>query len=242
MTVPIPRRGRCGNCISNARARSLARSEVAHALAAHGRSRPLRFARRRRAAAGRRGFRRRTRKISARARRLRLAHRARSRRRAIVSTHGSTRRAYTGRPPILLTPGSTGRAAQTRRVQAPAGSNIVVRRLGERGRDDAKSKAACRLPRPTRPPRRKAGRASARDRRLRDTEQRCVLRGDGKLRLKRGASTLATFDIASVPDRPPTISLRGEPKSQHARRPDARLQGRGRLRDHRRGGAISPSR
>ena len=46
-----------------------------------------------------------------------------------------------------------------------------------------------------------------------DTEQRYVLRGDGKLRLKQGASTLASFDLVSVPDRPPTIALRGEPKS-----------------------------
>ena len=36
---------------------------------------------------------------------------------------------------------------------------------------------------------------------------------DGKLRLKQGTSTLASFDIVSIPDRPPTISLRGDPKS-----------------------------
>jgi uncharacterized protein (TIGR02302 family) len=46
-----------------------------------------------------------------------------------------------------------------------------------------------------------------------ENEQRFILRGDGKLVLKQFSTTLAHFDLTSVPDRPPTIVLRGEPKS-----------------------------
>jgi uncharacterized protein (TIGR02302 family) len=100
-------------------------------------------------------------------------------------------------------------------VQAPAGSSIVVRASASAGvttetegglqapkTDEANAgKTAAKAP------------ATAGAPQNPDTEQRYVLRGDGKLRLKRGASTLATFDLVSVPDRPPTITLRGEPKT-----------------------------
>ena len=121
---------------------------------------------------------------------------------------------YTGRPPILLTSGIDTSGAN-RPVQAPAGSNIVVRASAHAG-IVSEAEGGLQAPKPETarpgeaavpPPPARAATQTA------DTEQRFVLRSDGKLRLKQGASTLATFDIISVPDTPPTITLRGEPKS-----------------------------
>ena len=94
-------------------------------------------------------------------------------------------------------------------MQAPAGSNIVVRASASAG-VTTEIEGGLQARRPTRRPHRKT---AAKPGQSADTEQRYVLRGDGKLRLKQGSSTLASFDLVSVPDRPPTIALRGEPKS-----------------------------
>ena len=124
--------------------------------------------------------------------------------------------AYTGRPPILLKAGLDAESAETRRPQAPAGSVIVVRASSQAGvtvqvegglqavkpDETAAGKVAIRADAP--PPRPAA--AS-------DEEHRWSLRGDGKLVLRRFGDVLASYDIAAVPDRPPAIAVRGEPKS-----------------------------
>jgi uncharacterized protein (TIGR02302 family) len=115
---------------------------------------------------------------------------------------------YTGRPPILLTSGLDKDGA-SKPVQAPAGSNIVVRASASAG-VTTEVEGGLQVPKTDEATLQKA---AAKTGQAADTEQRYVLRGDGKLRLKQGASTLASFDLVSVPDRPPTISLRGEPKS-----------------------------
>ena len=125
--------------------------------------------------------------------------------------------AYTGRPPILLTGAEAEQMSMQRpmRVQAPAGSSVIVRtsagsgvkieadgglqaqKLDETSSGKITTRAAL-------PP------AKAN---VTENEQRFILRGDGQLILKQFNSTLAHFDLTSVPDHPPTISLRGEPKS-----------------------------
>ncbi|MDB5643360.1 MAG: hypothetical protein JWN07_2677, partial [Hyphomicrobiales bacterium] len=122
---------------------------------------------------------------------------------------------YTGRPPILLTSG-LDKSGVSKPVQAPAGSNIVVRASANAG---VTSETEGGLQAPPKPDPAKPEEATAVQKppakatQGADTEQRFVLRSDGKLRLKQGTSTLATFDIVSLPDTPPTITLRGEPKS-----------------------------
>ena len=124
---------------------------------------------------------------------------------------------YTGRPPILLTGAeqAQGQMQGMIKVQAPAGSQVIVRastgagvqveaegglqaqKLDENSSGKITTRAAG--------PQSKTAVA--------ENEQRFLLRSDGKLILKQHHSTLAHFDLSAVPDRPPNISLRGEPKS-----------------------------
>ena len=120
---------------------------------------------------------------------------------------------YTGRPPILLT--GTEHAPGPVKVQAPAGSTVIIRAStnagvkietegGLQAQKADESNSGKITTRAGVPPSKSA---SAED------EQRLILRGDGKLVLKQYNTTLAHFDLVSIPDRPPTITLRGEPKS-----------------------------
>ncbi len=120
---------------------------------------------------------------------------------------------YTGRPPILLTSG-IDKSGTSKPVQAPVGSTIVVRASAHAGIvSEAEGGLQAPKTEPARPDEAGVQKAPAKSTQTADTEQRFVLRGDGKLRLQQGAGTLAIFDIVSVPDLPPTITLRGEPKS-----------------------------
>ena len=110
--------------------------------------------------------------------------------------------AYTGKPPVILNLRDEAGAKASRKVQAPAGSTIVVRSSEasnvsveiEGGLEVAKADESAA----------KAKAAAT------DTELRWTLRGDGKLVLKRFGSVISAFDLTSVPDRPPVISLNGE--------------------------------
>jgi uncharacterized protein (TIGR02302 family) len=115
---------------------------------------------------------------------------------------------YTGRPPILLTAG-IDKFGAGKPVHAPVGSNIVVRASANA---DIVSEAEGGL-QASKPDETGVQKTPAKSTQTADAEQRFVVRGDGKLRLNQGTSTLATFDIVSVPDNPPAIMLRGEPKS-----------------------------
>lgn len=130
--------------------------------------------------------------------------------------------AYTGRPPLILPTrlSEEGSAAldpaAPRRVEAPVGSIVVVRVAGDKdveivaegalaapGEQKTDAKAGEIRPAP---------RVDAPTPTQGDSETRWALKGDAKLALKRGGRTLAAFDIASIPDRAPTITLVGEPK------------------------------
>ncbi|HEY8578563.1 MAG TPA: DUF4175 family protein, partial [Beijerinckiaceae bacterium] len=121
---------------------------------------------------------------------------------------------YTGRPPVLLRRSGDGRAAAERqRVEAPAGSTVIVRMSDGAG---VVAEAAGRLAAPEeekpaeagaeKPPAAPARPAAASS----DTEQKWILKGDGQLTLKRLGSVVAAFDLVAIPDEPPRIALRGE--------------------------------
>ena len=120
---------------------------------------------------------------------------------------------YTGRPPILLT--GAEQAQGVVKVQAPAGSNVIVRASTGAG---VKVEAEGGL-QTQKPDENTSGKITARADATQskktppENEERFILRGDGKLILKQYNSTLAHFDLTSVPDRPPIITLRGEAKS-----------------------------
>ncbi|MDB5597700.1 MAG: hypothetical protein JWM36_4661 [Hyphomicrobiales bacterium] len=124
--------------------------------------------------------------------------------------------AYTGRPPILLNTGIEGAKGDSRHVQAPAGSSIVVRASATAG-VTLEAEGGLQLPKPDETA---AGKIATRadgsgppPTTSSDEEHRWLLRSDGRLVLRRYGSTIAAYDITSVPDRAPVITLRGEPKS-----------------------------
>ncbi len=102
--------------------------------------------------------------------------------------------AYTGKPPIVL---NLRDQTAARNISAPINSIIIIRasdasnvRVEVQGAlDVAKSEAKAQTG---------------------DADQRWNLKGDGKLVLKRFGSTLASFDLSAIPDRPPTITHKGE--------------------------------
>ena len=127
--------------------------------------------------------------------------------------------AYTGRPPILLRANDdspTATKGQSRRVEAPVGSMIVVRASAgssvavetevaleaPKPEADAKDKTASAPPKAPVP----ATTTST------DQENRFSLKGDGRLVIRRSGTIVGAYDVISVPDRPPTIELKGDPK------------------------------
>ena len=121
--------------------------------------------------------------------------------------------AYTGRPPVVLsgagTPADRAAGASPRAIAAPVGSVVVVRAAGEGRVDvvaDGKLKPAPAgdgqpAARPVPPP----AAAPA------DTERRFVLGGDGRVSVTRDGAPVAAYDLAAIPDQPPTIVLDGRP-------------------------------
>jgi uncharacterized protein (TIGR02302 family) len=105
---------------------------------------------------------------------------------------------YTGRPPILLNPKTAAQGKIARRVEAPAGSTLIVRSSGDQL--TIATKGGLR-------PAAKAAEAGQ------DSEQRFTLTGDASVSLARSGAPIAAFDIVSVPDRPPTIVLSEKPAS-----------------------------
>ena len=123
---------------------------------------------------------------------------------------------YTGRPPILLNAKddmSDGVKEATRKLEAPLGSSIIVRSshagnaifdvegdLVGVNLDDEKTKSA----------------AAQSNKSTNDPESlqenRWTLRGNGKLTIRQAGRLLGSFEIASIPDLPPVIELKGDPK------------------------------
>ena len=111
---------------------------------------------------------------------------------------------YTGRPPVMLPglrPGETAQAAGT--VAVPVGSQLLVRASGnvhfsvehKGGLEDAAAAAHATLPAGT-------------------EERRFVIKGDGSAALRGVVGTDLTWNFTAIPDRPPTITLIGEPQRQ----------------------------
>lgn len=128
---------------------------------------------------------------------------------------------YTGRPPVLLRGSAQEFQAETRRVEAPAGSTIVVRMSQGAGVGvETKGALAVVEEKDAKPDGQSGAQAQTRQAQARQTrsgatsdqEMRWLLEGDGVLQLRRPGGELTTFDLVAVPDRPPTVTLRGEPR------------------------------
>lgn len=99
--------------------------------------------------------------------------------------------AYTGRPPIVLT-----RRGAPDAVAAPVNSVLIVRSFGDAG---ASARVSGGLAAIDSAP----GRAGSKER-----EEKFKLTGDARLSLQ-----ATSFDLAAIPDRPPTIELTQEPRN-----------------------------
>lgn len=106
--------------------------------------------------------------------------------------------AYTGKPPIVLTLDQSKEKSAP--IAAPAGSSIIVRATGDADLRAAPQGGVQAAKAPS------GGGALLEERRF-------VLRGDGRLRISRGASEIADFALHSVPDLPPTITPLGPPRA-----------------------------
>ncbi len=123
---------------------------------------------------------------------------------------------YTGRPPILLNTKddlSDPLKEAARKLEAPLGSSIIVRssqasnvifdiegELSQINPEEDKTKNTAN----------QSGKSSNDAEILQ--ENRWTLRGNGKLTIRRSGRILGSFDIASIPDLPPVIELKGDPQ------------------------------
>ncbi len=114
---------------------------------------------------------------------------------------------YTGRPPIVLKLRDDGDNAGGRDLTAPVGSTVVVR-ASEGANVTAEGEGGLAL---VKPDAEDSGKPPAAKAKSEDQEIRFSLMSDGQLVLKRFGSTIAAFKIASIPDLPPTIEIRGTP-------------------------------
>jgi uncharacterized protein (TIGR02302 family) len=132
---------------------------------------------------------------------------------------------YTGQAPVLLNriAVNSGKADKPLKVEAPVGSHVIIRASGgdvgieTRGaldttiRPETKSENTQSAPAKTKPTKSSAADKSA-GTSSNEMEQRLVLRGDAQLVLRHGNSLLGIYDISSIPDKPPQISLTDAPK------------------------------
>ncbi|MBV8849517.1 MAG: DUF4175 family protein, partial [Methylobacteriaceae bacterium] len=113
---------------------------------------------------------------------------------------------YTGKPPLML---QIGRAAESAThaagLSAPIGSTIVIR-ASDPGAVAIESQGA--LEPAEKGPETKSGPTT----RQAAGETRLTLKGDSHLILRQSGSVLGAFDIAAIPDHPPTIELKEQPK------------------------------
>ncbi|GAC1338171.1 MAG: hypothetical protein NVSMB26_25630 [Beijerinckiaceae bacterium] len=120
--------------------------------------------------------------------------------------------AYTGKPPLMLQTarGGDGRDAQPTKLAAPVGS-IVVIRASEPGIVTIDTEGALQ-PAETAAATDKNAPAAMPVRQV-PGETRLTLKGDSRLKLREPGGTIAAFDIAAIPDRPPTIELKDQPRA-----------------------------
>ena len=124
--------------------------------------------------------------------------------------------AYTGRPPIMLN--VKGDASASKHIEAPAGSNVIVRSSGSAS-VTVEASGALEVPKPAAPADKDAGPAASANSSAPqvpavagDKESHWTLHGDGRLVVRRYGNVLAAYDIVSIPDKPPVIALIGDPK------------------------------
>jgi uncharacterized protein (TIGR02302 family) len=118
--------------------------------------------------------------------------------------------AYTGKPPVVLNLKEAD-AKVPHRERAPAGSIIIVRASESANvtLDAEGSLVPVKADDSTTP----AVRASTvRSANATDTESRWTLKGDSRLVVKRFGSPVAVFELAAIPDKPPTIALKDQVK------------------------------
>ncbi|MBV9066541.1 MAG: TIGR02302 family protein, partial [Methylobacteriaceae bacterium] len=116
---------------------------------------------------------------------------------------------YTGRPPVMLQIGHTADApAHAAGLSAPVGSTVVIRAsdpgviaIETQGALQPVERAAEAKPGGSTASRQAAG------------ETRLTLRGDSHLILRQSGTVLGAFDINAIPDHPPTIELKEQPKA-----------------------------
>ena len=131
--------------------------------------------------------------------------------------------AYTGKPPVLLDLASDAArdSAHPLRLAAPAGSTVVIRSSG--GSPVEVETSGPLLP-PAKPKKEEAGKDEPREEEAKpqevkqdvppagDSETKLVLHGNSRLTLRHGGGLRGVFELAAIPDRPPTIMLREVPK------------------------------
>ena len=115
---------------------------------------------------------------------------------------------YTARAPVLLRGSSQELQAEIRRVEAPAGSTVVVRMSQGSGfAVDAQGGLA-----PVEEKDKNADAPAARPANS-DVEMRWTLQADGVLNLRRSGGALTSYNLIAIPDRAPIVTLRGEPRA-----------------------------
>jgi uncharacterized protein (TIGR02302 family) len=114
---------------------------------------------------------------------------------------------YTGKPPVMLQIGrTTDSQTHAAGLSAPVGSTLVIR-ASEPGALGIETQGA--LEPAEKPPEGKPAGAAARQV---PGESRLTLKGDAHLILRQSGNILGAFDIQAIPDRPPTIELKEQPK------------------------------
>jgi uncharacterized protein (TIGR02302 family) len=109
--------------------------------------------------------------------------------------------AYTGKPPVMLDLSKDTDQAQE--IEAPINSQVIVRASA----GDVSVEPEGSLEAAGKPDAEKSAPTSS------DSEQRLVLRGDGRLSLKHSGALVGLFDIAAIPDLPPQIELTDAPRA-----------------------------
>ena len=124
---------------------------------------------------------------------------------------------YTGKPPVLLDLAGAGDGV-TRKIAAAAGSLVIIRSSGGMPADVEATGPL--LPPPAKPKTdgKAEGKADvpaeqAKEPPPGDGETKLVLHGDSHLVLRQGGSLRGTFDLAAIPDKPPTVVLSDIPKA-----------------------------
>ena len=124
---------------------------------------------------------------------------------------------YTGRPPVLLKAAeelANQPKDRARKVEVPVGSAIIVRATAGSG-VTIEIEGGLEAPKADAVDGKDAKPATAQktaSANANDEEKRWTLRGDSRLVIRRSGSIVGAYEITSIPDKPPTIALKGEPK------------------------------